>query len=59
MRRIDRIEYLISNKFLDLCLSHSSYPGWGLKTEKLRKNNDENIIYLSDIIPDFLKVKLI
>ena len=48
MRRIDRIEYLISNKFLDLCLSHSSYPGWGLKTEKLRKNNDENIIYLSD-----------
>ena len=41
-----RIEYLISNKFLDLCLSHSFYRGWGLCTrEKLSKNNDENIIY--------------
>ena len=56
-----RIEYLISNKFLELCFSllHSFYSGWGLKREKLSKNNEENIIYSSDIIPDFLEVKLI
>ena len=55
-----RIEYLISNKFLDLCLSHSFYPKKRVYVrEKLSKNNDENIIYPSNIIPDFLEVELI
>ena len=28
-----RIEYLMSNKFLGLCLPHSFYPGWALCKE--------------------------